>query len=139
MKLCRTIIIASLLARVATAVPVDWQTDYDKTLAKAKEEKKLVMVDLYTDWCGWCKRLDRDTYSDKSVETKLGKEFIALKVNPEKSVKGAQLAKQFGTRGYPHIVFLDAEGKKLSEIGGYLPAGDFLKRLNQIAEQAKKK
>ena len=71
MKLCMTIIMASLLARVATAVPVDWQTDYDKSLAKAKEEKKLVMVDLYTDWCGWCKRLDKDTYSDKSVETKL--------------------------------------------------------------------
>lgn len=118
---------------------VNWENNYDTALLKAKKEQKLVMVDVYTDWCGWCKRLDKDTYGNKEVETKLSKNFIAVKINPEKSAKNASLAKEFGTRGYPHIVFLDAAGKKLSEIGGYLPAGDFLKRLDKVAEQAKKK
>jgi thioredoxin-related protein len=118
---------------------VAWEQNYDAALAKAKKENKLVMVDVYTDWCGWCKKLDKDTYSQKDVEAKLTKEFIALKINPEKSAQNKQLAKQFGTRGYPHIVFLDAAGKKLSEIGGYLPPKDFLMRLNEVTEQAQKK
>lgn len=138
----RTFIAATitlLTLSVGAWAAVNWENDYDAALLKAKKEKKLVMVDVYTDWCGWCKRLDKDTYGNKDVETKLSKNFIAVKINPEKSAKNASLAKEFGTRGYPHIVFLDAAGKKLSEIGGYLPAGDFLKRLDKVAEQAKQK
>ena len=132
--------IVSLLALGASAwAGVSWEQNYDTALEKAKKEKKLVMVDVYTDWCGWCKKLDRDTYSQKDVETKLTKEFISLKINPEKSAQNKNLAKQFGTHGYPHIVFLDAEGKKVSEISGYLPAADFLKQLNQITDKAQKK
>ncbi len=118
---------------------VAWEQNYDAALAKAKKEKKLVMVDVYTDWCGWCKKLDKDTYGQKDVETKLTKEFISVKINPEKSSQNAKLAKQFGTHGYPHIVFLDAEGQKLSEIGGYLAPKDFLSRLNEVTEKAQKK
>jgi uncharacterized protein YyaL (SSP411 family) len=70
---------------------VDWGHDYDAALAKAKTDHKLVLVDLYTDWCGWCKRLDRDTYSDKDVEAKVTKDFIAVKVNPETSQRNAAL------------------------------------------------
>ena len=132
--------IVSLLALGASVwAGVSWEQNYDTALEKAKKEKKLVMVDVYTDWCGWCKKLDRDTYSNKDVETKLTKEFISLKINPEKSAQNKNLAKQFGTHGYPHIVFLDAEGKKLSEIGGYLPPKDFLSQLNQVTEKAQKK
>lgn len=134
------VMIASLLALGASArAAVSWEQNYDTALEKARKEKKLVLVDVYTDWCGWCKKLDRDTYSNKDVEAKLTKEFISLKINPEKGEKNAKLAKRFGTRGYPHIVFLDAEGKKLSEIGGYLPPKEFLGRLNQVTEKAAKK
>jgi thioredoxin-related protein len=69
----------------------------------------------------------------------LTKDFVAVKVNPEKSPKGASLARQFGTRGFPHIVFLSADGAKVSEIGGYLPPKEFLKRLETVSEQAAKK
>jgi len=118
---------------------VGWGHDYDAALETAKKDKKLVMVDLYTDWCGWCKKLDKDTYSDKDVEAKLTKDFVAVKVNPEKSPRDAKLSQGFGTTGYPHIVFVDANGKKVSEIDGYLPADQFLERLNKISEKAAKK
>jgi len=139
----RTFIAATITTLVAVSASawasVGWEQDYDTALAKAKKESKLVMVDVYTDWCGWCKKLDRDTYSNKDVETKLTKEFIALRINPEKSARNKKLARQFGTHGYPHIVFLDAQGKKLSEIAGYVPASEFLSYLNQVSEQARKK
>lgn len=118
---------------------VDWQNDYDASLAKAKKDNKLVIVDLYTDWCGWCKKLDRDTYSNMDVERKLTKDFVAVKLNPEKGPKAAKLAKEFGTTGFPHIVFVNADGKKVSEINGYLPPKDFLKQLESVTEKATKK
>ena len=114
---------------------LNWESDYDTALDKAKKDKKLVMVDVYTDWCGWCKKLDKTTYSDKTVQETLVKNFVTLKINPEKSQKNAALAKQFGARGYPHIVFLDDSGKKISEIRGYVSADEFTKRLDQILKK----
>ena len=133
-----TIVVFLTLAAGAFAA-VDWERNYDVGLEKAKKDKKLVMVDIYTDWCGWCKKLDRDTYSDKDVGNKVTKDFVAVKLNPEKSPKGATLARQFGATGYPHIVFVDAAGNKVSEINGYLPPKEFLKRLEMISDKAAKK
>ncbi len=118
---------------------VNWEQNYDAGLEKAKKDKKLVMVDVYTDWCGWCKKLDKDTYSNKDVEDKLAKNFIAVKLNPEKTPQGAKLARQFGTTGYPHVVFLSADGNKVFEINGYLPPQQFLKELDKVSEKAIKK
>jgi thioredoxin-related protein len=140
MKKIIVVTIAGFLTLGASAfAAVAWENNYDAGLERAKKDKKLVMVDMYTDWCGWCKKLDRDTYSDKDVGDEVTKDFVAVKLNPEKSPKGATLAKQFGTTGYPHIVFVDATGAKVSEIVGYLPPGEFLKRLKLISDKATKK
>ena len=134
MKQLITIITICLLASGAWAKEIEWQKNYDSALAQAKKDKKLVMVDIYTDWCGWCKKLDRDTYADKGVQAKLAKDFIAVKVNPEKDEASAKLQQQFGGRGYPFIVFVDGEGKKVSHIGGYLNAAQFLDQLEQVSK-----
>lgn len=134
MKQIMTILTACLLATGTWALEIDWQKNYDTALEKAKKDKKLVMVDIFTDWCGWCKKLDRDTYSDKGVQAKLAKDFIAVKVNPEKSEAGQKLQQQLGGRGYPFIVFVDADGKKISQIGGYVNAARFLDQLEQISK-----
>ena len=132
-------ILSGLLLAVSTwAEPVSWEPNYDHALEKAKKDKKLVMVDLYTDWCGWCKKLDRDVYANAQVEEKLAKDFVSVKLNPEKSAGNAQLARQFGTRGYPHIVFTDADGKKVAEIRGYVVADAFLKQLEQLTAKPAK-
>ncbi len=132
------LLFAMVLALNAWAERVDWVRDFDQALQKAKTGKKLVMVDIYTDWCGWCKKLDRDVYTNPQVEEKLTKDFVAVKINPEKSAGGAQLARQFGTRGYPHIVFTDADGHKVGEIRGYASAADFLKQLEQLTAKPAK-
>lgn len=127
-----------LFAVSVHAENVDWGHNYDRALEKAKADKKLVMVDLYTDWCGWCKKLDQTVFKDKQVEEKLAKDFVAVKINPEVNSKNAQLAKAFGTRGFPHIVFADADGKKVAEIRGYVPADEFLKQLEQLTAKPAK-
>lgn len=130
---------AVLLAGGAWAKDVDWERDYDTALEKAKKEKKLVMIDLYTDWCGWCKKLDKDTYSDKDVQAKLAREFIAVKINPEKSAKNQKISRDFGTRSFPHIVFTDAAGKKIDEIGGYMGPADFATALDEVKKKVDRK
>ena len=137
MKRYATIMAGMLVAATVRAEAVNWQSDYDKAIATAKKDNKLVMVDVYTDWCGWCKKLDRDVYADPKVGERLTKSFVTVKINPEKSLRAAQLARQFGTRGYPHIVFVNGDGKKIGEIGGYVPANEFLKRLDKVASTTK--
>ena len=109
-----------------------WQSNYSAAVAQAKTEHKLVMVDIYTDWCGWCKRLDKDVYANPDVAAKLAGSFVAVKLNPEKSKEAAEVSKKFGTRGFPHIVFVEGDGNKVDEIGGYVPASEFLQRLNSL-------
>lgn len=128
---------ALMVAGSVHAAVVKWQQDYDRAVAEAKEKKKLVMVDVYTDWCGWCKKLDRDVYAHKAVAEKLQKDFISVKINPERGSKNKQLAQKFGTRGYPHIVFVNGDGKKVFEIGGYQPPEAFLKSLDAAQSKAK--
>ena len=133
MKLMTIIAAVGLLASASWAADVDWKHNYDDALKQAKTEKKLVVVDVYADWCGWCKKLDKDVYTDKDVQAKISKSFVPVKINPEKSAVNARVAQNFGVRSLPHILFLDADGKKISEIIGYVPAGDFLKALEQVS------
>jgi thioredoxin-related protein len=134
MKRLAMMAVVLLAAGGAWAKPVDWVTDYDKALSDAEKNKKIIMIDFYTDWCGWCKKLDKDVYAKKEIEDKLAANFISMKLNPEKSRKAAELSKKFGTRGFPHIVFLDAKGNKISQIGGYLPAKDFGAKLDELSK-----
>ena len=136
MKTILTILTIGLLATGAWAKEIDWQTSYDTALSQAKKDKKIVLVDIYTDWCGWCKRLDRDTYSDKDVQAKVAKDFIAVKINPEKNTAGAKLAQQFGVRGFPFIAFVGTDGKTILQIGGYVNAATFLTQLEKVAKPA---
>jgi len=112
--------------------------EYDSALEQAKADRKLVLVDFYTDWCGWCKKLDRDTYSNQNVQIRLAKDFILVKVNPEKSAEGKKLAQQFGVHGYPFVAVVDADGNKISQIAGYKPAFEFLQLLEQATNSHNK-
>lgn len=51
--------------------------------AKAKKEKKILVVDVYTDWCYWCKVMDKETYTKMDIILKMNKYFVAVKFNPE--------------------------------------------------------
>ncbi len=58
---------------------LSWNEGYPK----AKETGKILLIDMYTDWCGWCKKMDRDTYSKKEVIDLINEHFIPVKFNPE--------------------------------------------------------
>ncbi len=98
----------------------------------AKKGHKFVLIDLYTDWCGWCKRLDRDTYSDSSVAALLNKDFVCVKLDAEDGGEGQAFAKQHKVRGYPCIIVLGFNGKVRTTSYGYKNVQDFTELLHGI-------
>jgi thioredoxin-related protein len=69
-------------ARIAPASSIDWMT-VDAAAGKLQKEKRPVLIDLYTTWCGWCRQMDKKTYSNKQVAQYLQEKFYAVKVDAE--------------------------------------------------------
>jgi thioredoxin-related protein len=63
---------------------VSW-VSYDQGLEAAKKQNKHIIVDFYTTWCGWCKKMDKDTYTNKEVKKLLADNYVAVRLNAESS------------------------------------------------------
>lgn len=113
---------------------IKWVKDWPSAKKAAAASGKLIMVDFYTSWCGWCKRLDRDTFPHKTV-IEASQDFIPLKLNAEK--EGRSLARKHGVRGYPTILFFDHTGKVVGRIGGYLKPAPFAATMKRIQVKQK--
>jgi thiol-disulfide isomerase/thioredoxin len=87
-------------------------------LAKAQAATKPVFVDFSTDWCGWCRRLEKDVFSREDVDAEKG--------------EGIELAKRYAAHGFPTLVVVDAAGDEVDRIVGYLPGEKFLTEIARI-------
>ena len=137
-KVIIPLLVGCLALSISAVAAVDWQNSYATALARAKQEKKLVMVDIYATWCLPCKQLEKETFANKDVEARLSNQVISVKLDLEKILDNAELAKQFARDTIPYVVFLDSDGKKLSEFVGFLTADEFLKELDKTHEKATK-
>ena len=97
----------------------------EDVLEKAKAEKKLVFVDVYTDWCGPCKLLDKTTWKDEKVKAVLSDRMISIKINAEKG-EGIPFARKYRVRGYPSLLVLNGNGELLDRHTGYIHPRQFL-------------
>ncbi|MDD5440305.1 MAG: thioredoxin family protein [Candidatus Omnitrophica bacterium] len=107
---------------------VSWENDLTRALAKAKDGGKPVMADFYTDWCGWCKKLDQDVYTDAAVN-RLAERFVCVKVNCQTD---KQAPSRYGVTGYPTIIFFDALGNVQEKVIGYRARQDFINIMNGV-------
>lgn len=105
---------------------------FDEALTEANKQNKILMVDFYTDWCVWCKELDRKVYTNFEVAEFANNNFINLKIDAEKGA-GIELAKSYKIVGYPTILFVNNKKEEIDRIYGYLPAGEFLSRIQDIS------
>jgi thioredoxin-related protein len=122
------VFIAAFTFILPWAGAITWESNVDEALKAAKSQGKPVMIDFYTDWCSWCKKLDSDTYSDPKVSA-ASANFICVKINAEKE---PAIAGKYGVLGYPTIIFLDSNGNVLQKNPGYLPPAQFLDNMNKI-------
>jgi thioredoxin-related protein len=121
-----------------------------ETNAAAKKHKKKIFIDVYTDWCGWCTKMETSTFSDSSVIKAMNSYFLAVKLNAERkdTVRWAgniyvnpnpstprsthQLAISLlkGQMAYPAFVFMDTEEKVIVIVKGYRTSTEFLQILD---------
>jgi len=100
-------------------------SDFATILAKAKTEKKLVFLDAYAAWCGPCKLMEKNVFTDKTVADFYNKNFINAHFDMEKG-EGPSLAAKYGIRSYPTLLFLNGEGEIVGKELGYIQTKEFL-------------
>ncbi len=91
---------------------------YDELLTKAKQENKPIFIDCYTTWCGPCKMMAAQTFTDPTVGTYYNANFINAKIDMEKG-EGTTIAAKFNITAYPTLVYLDPNGKEVSRSMGF--------------------
>jgi thioredoxin-related protein len=94
-------------------------------IAKAKKEKKLVFIDAYASWCGPCKMMEKNVFTQKSVSDYYNTNFINARFDMEKG-EGRDIASKFGVRSYPTYLFLNGEGELVSRNTGYMEESMFV-------------
>ena len=124
-KLCGTLALLALTATTALAAG-GWDDDYDKALAKAKAEKKMVLLDFTgSDWCPWCIKLDNEVFSKADFKSYAKDNLVLVEVdfpNGKRQTKklkeqNEKLKGEFAVKGYPTIIVLNSEGKKVGQLG----------------------
>lgn len=123
-----------------------WQ-HWNDGFSRAKKENKIALIDTYTEWCGWCKKMDKDTYANQNIIKKINKNFIPIKFNPElpgeytvgdTTFDGRTLLaalSQGKSNGYPTTFFFLPNQNKMFSYPGYMNAeqfGDLLDKLTLV-------
>ncbi len=133
-------LLAAFVALPARAA--QWKA-WNPGLKAARAAHKPMLVDVYTDWCGWCRRMDRDVYARADVNAYLASHFVTVKLDAEggelesyqgRDYSGRSLAAEFGIDSYPTTVFFSATGDRLVNVPGYVEPGRFLLLLRYIGD-----
>lgn len=102
---------------------------YDEGMALGKKEGKKIVLHFYASWCGYCKKMDKETFSKSDVAAFMNENFISIKLDTDVE---KTLAQEYGVTGLPTTCFMDKDGTKLQILPGYLPREMFLAYLKYI-------
>jgi len=119
-----------------------WITSYEQGQQEAQAGNKLMLVDFTgSDWCGWCKLLDQEVFSQPEFKEYASKNLVLVEVDfpkrkrlpDEMKTRNMQLAYRYQVQGFPTIVLVNGDGQKVGELG-YVAGGPaaFIAQLEKI-------
>ena len=120
------------LALQVSAADANWMTDFAAAQKKAKDEKKLVLMDFTgSDWCGWCIKLNKEVFSTKEFADYAKDNVVLVEVDfprrkqlsDDQKKANEKLQAKYGAEGFPTIVVLNSEGKQVWKQVGYKAGG----------------
>ena len=127
---------------------IQWMK-FEEAIAANAKSPKMILVDVYTDWCGWCKKMDKDTFTDPRVVAHFQKNFYAVKLNAEdtnrkfpfmgKTFTEAEMAASMRVNSYPNFVVIEPGLQNIAQLPGYREPEAFLAGLAELIEKAFKK
>ena len=136
-----------LLAAGKTESALQW-TPFNQAIKDAAAKNRYVFVDIYTDWCGYCKQLDAVTFKAAPVLAELDKHFVSIKLNAESDApilwKGQKttprdLTMQWRVDGFPTLIFLNSSGDIVGSYSSYAEPELMVKLLTYISSGARER
>jgi thioredoxin-related protein len=119
-------------------------TDLEDGFAEAKRSGQPLLVDVSTQWCGWCKKMGRTTYTDPAVRAYVNKKFIASKVDAEDDARRVdyggvesthrQFADSFRINQYPTTLFFAPDGSLVTQVPGFVKPEVYIEVLRFIGD-----
>lgn len=113
---------APSLQTTSETTGVSW-VGYDEGMALGKKEGKKILLHFYADWCGYCKKMDKEIFSESEAADFINRNFVPIRVNSDNE---QQLAQAYRVSGLPSTWFLDNNGEGISNIPGYIPKEMFM-------------
>ncbi len=149
------VVFSNTAFNLSSSAQIKWMTAGEITAAYAKEPRP-ILIDLYTDWCGWCKRMDKATYADPRVVAYINTKYYAMKYNAESKQPVEFNNRKFafvpeyranefavyltgGKLQYPTTVFLSSPSAPPAPLAGYLVPKDIEGPLKFFGEKQQSK
>lgn len=128
----RTALSAVLVCLLAPQVQAGgpWLKNVAAAQKAAKQHDRLILVDMFAQWCGWCHRFEREVFPSEAFQ-KATEDIVLLRLDTEDGAEGTSFARRYGVTSLPTFLLLDAELNVAGSIRGYLPPKDFANALGQ--------
>ena len=141
---------------VGNAQKINWMT-FEEAVKLNETAPKKIFIDVFTDWCGWCKKMDQTTFKDPDVIAYMNENYYAVKFDAESNdtivFSGYTFVNEGGRNGrkgthqlaaallqgklsYPSYVFMDEKNQLLTVAPGYMEAKDFMPVLRYFGTNA---
>lgn len=105
----------------------------EEGLKQARKESKLLYVYMYTDWCGYCRKMTQTTFQDSTFGGFMNKNFVNIYINAEKD--DVAFAKENDVRVFPTHLIFTASGERIGKIEGYLTASEMENSMRNILKR----
>lgn len=148
-----TLLVICLSNLTLTGQGIEWLS-WEEAIARNAEAPRKIMVDVYTDWCGWCKKMDKTSFVDPEVATYVNENFYAVKLDAEqqdditfdghtfsydpsvgrRGVHALAVALLDGRMSYPSIVYLDEAQKRITISPGFKQAPALLREIRYVGD-----